>query len=424
MGKKAIDPMPSMALSFHSMSERRNDEPAISAASKSKLNRDTLKMILAVVFPTLALISILIVRLLDVSTVLAQFNTAHSTLEQSLAMKTLIGNFQQERSVSTLYIASGMDAKVRNNFQEVMTLSNQGIRELHKYISKSEAVFYRDDKTVTLGDITTQVAEHRGKVLNKSIAIEDNIMFYSHLNKALIDSMTAIVVIPHGDRIWKKYVSISNLLPVTEADSIQKSIGSEYFPTCNISAGFMKWFKELDTTSTLLTEMVFPYSPDLIPLYQEKLAEIKDIQERITILKEQQLLNRSYDKECLEIPFEQRLANGMLWYEYKAIYVTQYLDLLKQTTKDLTLLVTDAVYDSRMSFAAYTCIGTLITGASIVLLVWYTRCINILINKIIKQAEAMSEKTKEVCEEKKRTERLLYQVLPKSVAGETIKPLC
>lgn len=381
--------------------------------------KETLKMLSVMAVPVLMLISITAVTLHNAQQLNTQLHTAERTLKESLSVASLIGNLQKERGISSLFIgSSGGDDEIKRT---LTTISGWTDNSLVAVLAQNREFNFGFDVMglfVTTHNITQILNMNRAGAWSRSITAEHNVLFYSNLNKGLINSMTGLIVLPSGDNIWKQYVAISNLLPATEAEGIIRAVGSSFFPSCQLSDNFHRWIIELIAKFDYLVDTALVFNNDLSEVYEDLLQEIPGIQYNLSIMTEE-LIDRNYVYVCMNQTETERVMKGLLWFNTITTYINAHLALLTHAINNAVASIdsmakgTNKTHTIFATILAVVCVGCLVLG------IWYTSCINTMTGQIIisKYASVLSIKTKELTEEKKRTEKLLYQMLPKSIAG-------
>ena len=117
--------------------------------------------------------------------------------------------------------------------------------------------------TVTISNKTTlsvAIRNHRLQVKNTDVHIDTNIVFYTNITLALLNSMTVNIVLPNKGKHWMKFVAFNSILLAGDAVGIQRALGASYFAACYISADNLAWFSRLHAEVDNFLEQMFYYS--------------------------------------------------------------------------------------------------------------------------------------------------------------------
>lgn len=273
--------------------------------------------------------------------------------------------------------------------------------------------------TVNTENIERILTKHRHNTQRGLIDSEFNILFYSEIINGLIDSMSGVVVIPEGDNIWKLYISVTQLLPVIEAESVQRAIGNSYFISCIISEKLQKLITELEFNAKYQMKQAMLYNPGLVSHFEERMGTIETALQNVTIMREH-LSNRDYDVICRNFTQEKRNMEGMMWLVSISAYINQLLELLDYDKRYLVVILNELVHSKKIQYYVYISITVIISVGSIMLSVFYIKSVNRMSNKIGKYSSDLMRKTSLLSAEKKKTDKLLYQMLPVCVASKLI----
>jgi len=102
--------------------------------------------------------------------------------------------------------------------------------------------------------------------------------------------------------------------------------------------------------------------------------------------------------------------------------MTQYINLLGSLRLSLIDLIlsslADTVHSANLRLAGYSVAMALVTGACLSLTAWYARRTHRIIGEMARQAKRIQLKSRELNDEKRRSDRLLYRMMPRSVVEQ------
>ncbi|XP_022096598.1 atrial natriuretic peptide receptor 2-like [Acanthaster planci] len=240
---------------------------------------------------------------------------------------------------------------------------------------------------------------------NNNVTISDVMRFYSGEIETIIGWHLQGIQQSSGE-LWTKLVTYQLLLMAKEQTGKERALGSTFFSRGGY--GLIEdylWYMNVSIMGRSLLETSFQYSPSLRDAYSGTVtgglaAEIAKMRDEI-YLNNHEMLSPS-------------LSKGDMWFNNMTSYIN---DLMTLQTELADFIIEQL--DSDMRGGIYSVVAcafflstVLITGPLII------RGIIHQTQQIQRVGDSLHRKTLELREEKKRSDSLLYQMLPKVVAEQ------
>lgn len=381
--------------------------------------KEILKMIFVIMFPIVILFIVTGVSLNYALNRKYQQDLAKLSIDRSLLISKLVGNMQKERGLSAMHLASQNTTVAMNSLIVIRSTVDGNFKQVRQVAQ--DLIIHPSglniSKPLTVDGLRQLINLHRDRVNEKEVSINDNIIFYTVINEKLMRIISEDILLPEGNTIWNHFVSMTNFLHAADSLGIQRALGSTYYSSCVISNKNALWILELDAESSTYINIATIYDKDVRVMYYNKIQDITDTITNLTLMKEQ-ILNVRQDTECLQKSSEARMIPATLWWDDTTTYINVILSILREDITQLSYLISLALQRTESDLAIYSTVMVLVVVGSAMLSTYYIISINRMTGKISNYAKSMSSKTRELSQEKKKTERLLLQMLPKSVAGD------
>lgn len=317
-----------------------------------------------------------------------------------------MGRLQIERGVSAIFLSSN-----KSNIEAFRSLSQAWRHtDAHMVNLRSWTSLVLPDSNVTLHDVEqfrTLLNNYRIDLLISNVTITRNILFFTEINTAFLDSIAASVSFSGQDKLL---VAFNSLLRAADASGIQRALGSTYFLPCEFSKPSRDWFYRLEATVDMYLGEVFKYHEASLILYTEGLDDLVPLAEVIQSTSNS-MLDEQYTEYCKVLPLDQRYDMSVWWFDNMTSYIglmTNIRDGLITTVH--SSLLTELERTQRKSIL-YSVIMALVLLASVATLY----LVNKMTAKIQDYVMDILDKTLLLEQEKKLTEGLLYQVFPHNI---------
>uniref|UniRef100_A0A1A9X302 guanylate cyclase n=1 Tax=Glossina brevipalpis TaxID=37001 RepID=A0A1A9X302_9MUSC len=373
--------------------EARN--PAIKTGRRLQL----MQMIILPFIPILALIvqtSVTLQEILDYKAEVADIE-AQVTIATDLGK--VVTRLQLERSEVAFFIFA------KGN-EERFTVTDQALNNMTTWSEVSVPTSPDDDDEEVLLNRTefqNRLNEFRERILTEpeDNSVTDVMNWYTSINKALLYHLSEQIKEADNSGVWRYLVGFKNLLKSIECQNIASSFGIKYYGRGFLGSEAFVSYIRYDFLARELINSTLNYVPSLKPMYANitKTTKYKKMKRMSAIV----LKNK---------PNVADKQNAMEYYDS----MHNYTDDLRILQKDLRYKIKEYV-DNTLNEAA----NKEAIGIAILVVVL---CVSPVIIILVKNAAAtiqmyalnLAQKAKELKREKRKSDSLLFQMLPPSVA--------
>ena len=338
------------------------------------------------------------------------------TLGETVLLVNLIVSLQNEKGMAVIYVSSP-EKDALHRLDKVQLETDTIFMKFKEEYQDVYFEFRVADTQVTVDNFVNVVHQYRLEIYRRGVTFKEIILFYSALNNNLMNVMVKDIDLSDSENIWRKYVSFTNLLPASDALGIQRAIGSQCFTSCVATNEDIIWLVKLQGEIKAHIVTATEYNLDLKANYQKKRTEMNSTFSHVDNMKHQ-ITSQNIKSVCGNSTEKERKELSMEWYNKNSDCINVLLDFISEGVEEVLNSLEFIVDESRAELAGYSVFMVVAMGGCLILCVLYVSSINKLTLSITQYAENTAEKNQILAEEKKRTELLLYQLLPKSVAGK------
>ncbi|KAK2145579.1 hypothetical protein LSH36_671g01057 [Paralvinella palmiformis] len=374
------------------------------------------KLLIVMTIPLLALITLSTINLTQIFNDFSKIQRSAVSVTQFFRIDALVTALQVERGTSASFLnVNGTSEKLYNRLHKLYNVTNEKLGQFDDWPQG----FYHDDKLVaTRAEFIEILIGLRTRVKNLQLGFAKEIKLYTDLNKEFMNLAASPGQI--SDSLWSLVVSASAMLRSSDAIGIQRALGAVFYTQCSFTPEIYSWFTKLEGEISAEQDTAFMYEPPS----QQQWDDILDpeLYRQIQILKSE-IYSADYRKICEQIPNDAKVTNSILWFDNMTTYIVQWkylrTDLLDKIQTSLDDELKRGTRDAVLYSVLISIIFIMFT-ATLILSVQYARNMKQLTGRIASFANQMTMKSMELNLEKKRTELLLYQMLPKSVADQLL----
>ncbi|XP_054287526.1 uncharacterized protein LOC129003258 [Macrosteles quadrilineatus] len=377
---------------------------AANPAYKNGRRFQELQMLILPFIPILALICQTIYYLQDVLV----YHEEVSAVEMQVTIATELGkvvtSLQVERSEVAFFIftngstlRSNLTQRFRATDQALtdmtawppVSLEDTGLQPMTKEKCQEEIKSFRSPDSLTLEKISPEESQ-----------MKDVLRWYNTVNAALLSHLTAQIKETDNSGVWRLLIAFKNLLRSIENFGISMVYGINYFGAGNLHGkSYIKFVKHSFIGQDVLNA-TFHYVPQLRHVYFNlNRTMMKDIDSR-----RQEILGNE--------PMKPNVEQAKDYFDLMANYATELRKLQGHIRQDIREYVNNTLIDAKSKEL----MGIFLLG--LVLLI--SPIIIILVRKAVATiqmyASHLQEKASELKKEKRKSDMLLYQMLPPSVA--------
>ncbi|XP_035670335.1 guanylate cyclase soluble subunit alpha-2-like [Branchiostoma floridae] len=319
----------------------------------------------------------------------------------------IVHDLALERGTTSLFISSGGDTDVYQRLLRIHEQTDNTIGSLSRWLPYDK---HYPDNFKSAEEFKTHLAHHRSNVwfkLNET-TVEEEIQFYTDINKMLIHIMSAVLSRADTSQLWTTVVAYQMLLGSIESTNLEMNLGWTFFNKGpgGFSTEELIWYYEALAVGSSQLENAVVYSH----------AVEDDLEE--------EFFGTSYEKELIRLRNQIKknkasntsAENGAKWLEVMDVY-THVLEETDERLSEKVLQIIDDILrqnDVRLSSGFSVLIVVACIGPVIVLGVY----------KMASESQAVAanlEKvTTKLADEQRKSDKLLYSVFP-SIIVESMK---
>ena len=374
---------------------------------KRRQRTELAKMLLVIAFPVCALLTVTSLSLDTAFAHLREVQKSEERLEANLQLVKLMEALQEEKSLSAVFVASGLDYGTSNSLREMYIVVDNLVRDVTE--SQWPTLTLQGAIVTSQSQLIARLQAERSITTGRSAL--DKINFYNNLSGQLLKRLSSELPLPRGS-IWRYYVALVSLTSAMDVLSVQRALCASMIASCSLEG--IDWLQELDIKYKLHLETAFGHEDSLQSLYNsirathtEELSVFNDYKDK--------LLGGNLSAVCGSSQQED-LTTSLNFFNSAKILTNDVLDLTHEMTSTIQLTLSDINTSVNKEVVLQTCVMVFCTVLGFVITAWYVTCVNKLTQKITNIALASYQKSQELSVEKKRTEQLLYEILPKDIA--------
>lgn len=412
---------PPSALSFRGLSvssSTREEQREVASLLETKTTNRALlmtKMLLLVALPVVALMAVTSMKLVSAAHRYRVASQGLSASEQLLGIDDLVTSLQIERGTSaTLLSSDGQNVQALAKLSQVWNATDQFVVALPHWPSNIQV---NGTALHTREDFGRALIYIRSWVTMNVITVSQNIRWYTEVNNELMNKATYAVKPPSEKEIWRSVVAYGSLLRSSDALGIQRALGGTFFTTCKFTQGDSAWFEEQEGSALAAYSISVTYYPHFLSLVQDQSLKNVTLEETIVQWKSH-MKSDSYYMECQNISVDVRYRNALEWFQDMTVYINEWKALRGHVMMQLQELLNEVQRTARGLLITDGVILGITSSLSVSATLVLAASMNKLTLKIAGFAKKISNKSVELNQEKRRTERLLYQMLPKSVVEQ------
>ncbi|XP_006825141.2 uncharacterized protein LOC100375453 [Saccoglossus kowalevskii] len=341
----------------------------------------------------------------------------YKSVDIDLIISAAVINLQKERGITAMYLSSNRsNLNARDSLLSLYPDTDAKLLAMFTLESGSMC----DVITAVTGcrELSDFINEHRLKVLQSSVhlSIEDNIIFYTSINEALMQKNTNTLLKAKVDWLWSYLVAKSSLLSATDVIGIERALGATYYASCSpLSTSSLRWMMQVHSQGLALMREAFRYSPTLADTFYTRVEEHYPLNVSLSMMTSEVFQNSD---PCQEYGAVMSATMADYWFGN----MTEYIDILAGVRVQISAnIIREAEFiieSARTKLITHITLMVCITILCISLGFWYAYSIYRLLSSLTMYGSKITSQTRQLSMEKKKTDRLLYQMLPRSVADQ------
>lgn len=406
----------SKASSVGNESDRRILSTVIEENSASIIKRlcKHWKMIVVIIVPISAMLMLSSFSLSRASEIRQSTSTAIESINHSLKISDLVKHLQRERGMSTSFIwASNFSSSILDQLHILRQETNTSLWNVNLPgvgISIQNTQWSVDDLMFSLN-------RHRQDVDIRSIDIVYNLDYYTTLTNALLKYISQSLTPPDNAAVQMLIVASGALLSMTDDRGIQRALGTTFFTSCGWPSKDIETnYKSLHGRSSAFLDTA---------MYHDRKIEIQLTEHKQSSANLSNFINAhdtfqlfmEYENICSSTSLPEREAYSIEWFSNMTVFIDIFFEIRESINTEIRSGLKELKSIAQFEFTLF--LSTLIVAILVsgVLSTWYMYCIATLTGNLSKYAGKVKRKSDELAQEKKKTDNLLYQMLPKKIAN-------
>ncbi|KAK3104653.1 hypothetical protein FSP39_007236 [Pinctada imbricata] len=339
----------------------------------------------------------------------------NAALKYSINLGLLVHHLQKERDMSVLFLSAlGPETKTFLLSEYIQTDLVLGQLQLWPDdMGRYESIEYLAKKS----SLQFYLSRHRQQLNPDHQTIQEELRFYTAIIDALIYWFYDSIKETRFAFTWKTLVAYQKITSAKEALGVERALGALFYS----QGGFQdheyleKFSREVNTfRSFYRSARMYSSKVNYLYTYGQISDGINNVTDIVFEFRDE-ILHFEFDKTQTS----QNIRRGRLWFDNMTIIMDTVLDLQNSLADALMNNLDGVVDDTRNTITVYAvCLVFVILMCP--LIIFFTEK---LTRNTQRYANVLVDKTKELNREKKRTDSLLYQMVPKLIADRLKKKL-
>nr|XP_012139085.1 PREDICTED: uncharacterized protein LOC100876163 isoform X2 [Megachile rotundata] len=365
-----------------------------------------LRMLALLFIPILALIVQTSISLHDILIYREEVSDIETQVTIATDLGKVVTRMQLERSEVAFFIYTN-GSTLRSNLTQRFAITDQA---LHNMTTWPLVSVPRDESKTQTYDVVSKEAfqarleDFRQKISSEESSITEVMTWYTSVNAAMLDHLTNQIKETDNSGVWRYLIAFKNLLRSIESLGIASVYGINYFGRGILGGENYVSYVRHEALGRDLLSGSLTYVPSLKHFYAELTRTMPDYG-RIKSRRDEILRNQKR---------EPSVDDAIAYFDSMATYV----DELRKLQRELRHMIRDYV-NSALQDAS----NKQVAGIAILVLVLIISPIIILLIQsavatIQMYAANLTQKARELKQEKGKSDTLLFQMLPPSVAQQ------
>ena len=372
-------------------------------------------MLVIPLIPIFALITQNVILLNDVIIRKTDLIASDGSVEQSNEVSRLVSSLQQERSETlfSLFVTNNIQSQVAVglDLKKRFLQTDFALENMSNWRSPVGEEMFRSKLRfqIRLDDFRKLVIENNETSQNEDqseLVVEDAMYFYTYATKVLLDDISNIIRSSNGSSTWRFLITYKNILRAIESVGIEMSFGIRYQAKGTlIGKNFGKFIEHhklsqeyLQQGETFLTNM------------KDKLKKVKNTNDFKTY---NQMYKKLIQTKNITFSNETMKIKSILKYFISSLGL---IDRLRIIMLEIRFSMKDIIQTEIASVDREYAFGIFVLA----ILFLISPLIVVLIRNAVRALQVFSSsvksKVRDLKREKRRSEALIYQMLPKTVA--------
>nr|XP_054765169.1 uncharacterized protein LOC129271941 [Lytechinus pictus] len=333
-------------------------------------------------------------------------------LQYNKLISDTVIRLQVERGLSSTFLSGNRSSfLVSNALEKNKERTDHTLNEMEPWptdgLNASGRVYVSKQEFLADLDIhRTRVNGGGGGGMN-DLTVSGNIEYYTNINIGLLLSGIKTTVRSTNQELSSLLVAKDTLLFSVDLYGIERALGGAYYASCQLSDDDNAWFRAVHSQADVLISYSRSYFGDtdiLIP----KSAFLDELRNEIY----------ANEDACAKYGDDNVSAYALYWFNNMTLFIEELADIVENTTDQILITNRGIRKESQLTVIVYSVVVSMIVIVCLSLGTWFVFQTNNLLSVVGSYAKELSEKTRELDAERKRADRLLYQMLPRYVADQ------
>ncbi len=267
-----------------------------------------------------------------------------------------------------------------------------------------------DDFKISLSNHRKQVVNHKGNT-----SVEHNIRFYTLINNALMLSSTQDILDLDQQKLWSKNVAKDNLLQSSDLLGIKRALGGVHYASCRLSTENLAWFLKVSSQGEILLEQAFNYHKPLRREWENRMLDNTLAVETVEQMNKE--ITHNVDA-CEKYGTGQAARQSLEWFWNISYFINTIAVIRSEIGSKINADAEKFIEEAQLNVRVQILVVCVIVCGCLVLGTYYSRQSYKIVTTIGNYAQQLKERKNELSIEKKVSDHLLYQMLPRSVAKQ------
>uniref|UniRef100_A0A1B6MQA4 guanylate cyclase n=1 Tax=Graphocephala atropunctata TaxID=36148 RepID=A0A1B6MQA4_9HEMI len=372
-------------------------DKAANPAYKNGRRFQLLQMLILPFIPILALILQTSFTLRDI----LYYHQEVSAIEMQVTIATELGkvvtHIQLERSEVAFFIFTN-GSNLRTDLRQRFAKTDHALENMIAWPHYN----YKDPEieSLTKDKLKERLESYRIKINSSESNMKDMLEWYNSLNAAMLNHLTAQIKETDNSGVWRLLIAFKNLLRSIENFGISMAFGINYFGAGSLPNNSYIQFVKHSFIAQDVLNTTFNYVPQLRKTYYNL---------NTTMMEEIDLRRRAILTNKPRMPDAVQAKN---YFDLMANYASELRKLQALIRDDIRNYINETLQDASSKEALGIAILALVLLIAPIIIILVRNAVA----TIQMYAAHLAEKAHELKKEKRKSDTLLYQMLPPSVA--------
>ncbi|XP_052094557.1 uncharacterized protein LOC127730286 [Mytilus californianus] len=328
-------------------------------------------------------------------------SSVRELLSFSIELGALLRTIQFERDMSALYV-SNIKPETKDFLLQRYPDTDLAIQNLSKWPRGDDII----NEMETRERFLSYLNKHRYQLDVYNQSVETELNFYSNSIMVLLTWLYDSVSESSTGSVWKDVVAYQEIIVSSELFGRERALGVSFYATGGFETReeYLLFMENQDRANVTFESARF-YSQIAFDIYNFELAKNANVSGRIEEFRNR-IKSNNYSRESASI------TEAQMWFDNMTIYQ----GVLTRTQNALALTIDENLAkasDEELKSVITICIvfGVILIVCPLIVFAVYS-----LTSEIQKYSISIANRTKALNKEKKLTDMLLYQMLPREVA--------